>query len=112
MHIIYHMMVDFMPALKDFNLDKHAISWVKPNAQTGMVFDDGTSLLMSNMVADTKDSMSKFSWKDANTYGHMIRKWRRITDEVLVPDPTCQPSPPSIRKSFSKRPSPAARCSK
>jgi phytoene dehydrogenase-like protein len=50
-----------------------------------MVFDDGTSLLMSNMVADTKDSMSKFSWKDANTYGHMIRKWRRITDEVLVP---------------------------
>jgi phytoene dehydrogenase-like protein len=84
-HIIYHMMVDFMPALKDFNLDKHAISWIKPNSQTAMVFEDGGSLLMSNMVADTKDSMSKYSQKDSNTYGHMIRKWRRITDEILVP---------------------------
>ncbi|MFA5368305.1 MAG: NAD(P)/FAD-dependent oxidoreductase, partial [Dehalococcoidia bacterium] len=84
-HIIYHMMVDYMPAIKDFNLDKHAISWVKPNSQTAMVFEDGTSLLMSNMAADTKDSMSKFSQKDSNTYGHMIRKWNKITNEILVP---------------------------
>jgi len=84
-HIIYHMMVDYMPALKDFNLDKHAINWVKPNSQTGMVFEDGSSLLLSRMTADTKDSMGKYSWKDAETFGHLIRKWRRIVDDIVAP---------------------------
>jgi phytoene dehydrogenase-like protein len=84
-HIIYHMMVDYMPALKDFNLDKHAISWVKPNSQTAMVFEDGNSILLSNMTADTKDSMSKFSWKDANTFARLMRQWKKITDEIIAP---------------------------
>ncbi|MEA1958464.1 MAG: NAD(P)/FAD-dependent oxidoreductase [Chloroflexota bacterium] len=84
-HIIYHMMVDYMPALKDFNLDKHAISWVRPNAQTAMVFEDGGSILMSRMTADTKDSMSKYSWKDANTFAKLMRKWKRVVDEIVAP---------------------------
>ena len=84
-HVIYHMMVDYMPALKDFNLDKHAINWVKPNAQTAMVFEDGNSILLTRMTADTKDSMSKFSWKDAVTYGHFVRKCKKIVDDILAP---------------------------
>jgi phytoene dehydrogenase-like protein len=45
-HAIYHLMVDYMPIIKDFNLGTHAINWIKPNAQTGMVFEDGKSLLL------------------------------------------------------------------
>ena len=85
MHAIYHLMVDYMPALKDFNMDRHALQWIKPNSQTGMVFEDGRSLLLSRMVEDTKDSMMKSSHKDAVAFGRLMRKWQRIVDDILGP---------------------------
>src|SRR5512137_3211764 len=42
-HAIYHLMTDYMPLLKDFNLDRHALTFVKPNLQMAMVYSDGTS---------------------------------------------------------------------
>jgi len=32
-----------MPVIQDFNLDRHALTWIKPNLQTAMVFEDGSS---------------------------------------------------------------------
>jgi phytoene dehydrogenase-like protein len=93
-HVIYHLMVDYMPVLKDFNLDVHAMSWVKPNVQTAMVFKDGKSLLLTRMIEDTKDSISKFSFKDAVNFGKVMRSWRRIVDEIVAPStyvPTLSP---------------------
>jgi len=84
-HVVYHLMVDYMPALRDFNLDQHAINWIKPNAQTAMVFEDGKSLLLTRMVADTKDSIGKYSWKDANAFGRLIRKWHKVVDDLVAP---------------------------
>ena len=84
-HVIYHMMVDYMPVIRDFNLDPHAIVWVKPNVQTAMVFEDGKSLLLTHMIEDTKDSISKFSFKDAVNFGKVMRSWRRIVDEIVAP---------------------------
>ena len=84
-HVIYHMMVDYMPVVRDFNLDPHAIVWVKPNVQTAMVFEDGKSLLLTRMIEDTKDSISKFSFKDAVNFGKVMRSWRRIVDEIVAP---------------------------
>jgi len=84
-HVVYHLMVDYMPVIRDFNLDGPALVWIKPNAQTGMVFEDGTSLLLTRMIEDTKDSISKFSFKDAVTFGKVMRTWRRIVDEIVAP---------------------------
>ncbi len=84
-HAIYHMMVDYMPAVQDFDLDRHAITWIKPNLQTGMVFEDGSSLLMTRMVEDTVDSMHKFSHKDAVAYGRLIRHWNKMMSDILGP---------------------------
>jgi phytoene dehydrogenase-like protein len=50
-----------------------------------MVFADGSSLLLTRMVADTKDSIGKFSWKDANAFGRIIRKWKRMVNEIVGP---------------------------
>jgi phytoene dehydrogenase-like protein len=79
------MMVDYMPAIRDFELDGPALTWIKPNCQTGMVFEDGSSVLLTRMVQDTKDSLSKYSFKDATTFGRVIRDWRRIVDEIIAP---------------------------
>jgi phytoene dehydrogenase-like protein len=93
-HVIYHLMVDYMPVLKDFNLDVHAMSWVKPNVQTAMVYEDGKSLLLTRMIEDTKDSISKFSFKDAVNFGKVMRSWRRIVDEIVAPATYVPPSTP------------------
>ncbi|MEE9400733.1 MAG: FAD-dependent oxidoreductase, partial [Dehalococcoidia bacterium] len=98
MHAIYHLMVDFMPVLKDFDMNRHALMWTKPNAQTGMVFEDGTSLLLARMAEDTKDSITKFSFKDAVAFGKMMRRWRKIVDEIIGPATYIPPmSPLDIR---------------
>ena len=93
-HVLYHMMVDYMPAIRDFDLDGPALTWILPNAQTGMVFEDGSSVLLSRMVNDTKDSISKYSFKDAVSFGKVIRKWRRIVDEIVAPATYIPPMTP------------------
>src|SRR5512136_2825305 len=85
MHAIYHMMVDYIPAIKDFNLDVHALTWIKPNLQMSMVFSDGTCLLLTKMIEDTMDSFHKYSSKDAIAFGKHMRVWQRMMDEIVGP---------------------------
>lgn len=84
-HVIYHMMVDYMPVIKDFDLDMYGMSWVKPNMQTGIVFEDGGSLLVTRMIEDTRDSFIRYSHKDAVNFGKVMRSWRRMVDELIAP---------------------------
>jgi len=93
-HVLYHMMVDYMPAIRDFDLDAPALTWIRPNVQTAMVFEDGTSAVLARMVQDTKDSISKFSFKDATTFGKVIRRWRAIVDEIIAPATYIPPMAP------------------
>jgi phytoene dehydrogenase-like protein len=83
-----------MPAIRDFGLDAPALTWIKPNAQTGMLFEDGSSLLLCQMANDTKDSISKFSFKDAVRFGKVIRRWRRIVNEIVAPATYIPPMEP------------------
>jgi phytoene dehydrogenase-like protein len=93
-HVLYHMMVDYMPAIQDFNLDGPALTWIKPNCQTGMVFEDGSSVLLTRMINDAKDSFSKYSFKDAVTFGKVMRQWRKIVDEIVGPATYIPPMDP------------------
>jgi len=93
-HAVYHMMVDFMPALRDFDLREHGLVWIKPNLQTSMVFEDGKSLLLTRMLEDTVDSIHKFSTKDAVTFGRIMRDWRKISQEIVVPATYIPPMAP------------------
>ncbi|MGB2855488.1 MAG: NAD(P)/FAD-dependent oxidoreductase, partial [Dehalococcoidia bacterium] len=94
MHAVYHMLVDLMPVLRDFDMDRHALQWTKPNAQTGMVFEDGTSLLLTHMLEDTKDSITKFSYKDAVAFGKLMRGWKRIVSDIIGPATFVPPMSP------------------
>jgi phytoene dehydrogenase-like protein len=93
-HVLYHMMVDYMPVLRDFELDGPSLNWIKPNAQLGMVFEDRSSILLTRMVQDTKDSIMKYSFKDAVTFGRVIREWRQIVDEIIAPATYVPPMAP------------------
>ncbi len=93
-HVLYHMMVDYMPVMRDFELDGPSLNWIKPNAQLGMVFEDGASILLTRMIQDTKDSLLKYSLKDAVTFGKVIREWRAIVDEIVAPATYIPPMAP------------------
>jgi phytoene dehydrogenase-like protein len=93
-HVLYHMMVDYMPAIRDFDLDGPAMTWIKPNAQTGMVFEDGASVLLTRQVEDTKDSFSKFSFKDAVTFGKVVRDWKKLVNDIVAPATYIPPMSP------------------
>jgi len=84
-HAVYHMMTDFMPVLRDFDLTEHGVVWIKPNQQTSMVFEDGSSLQLTRMLEDTVDSIHKFSTRDAMAFGELMRTWRKLSREVIAP---------------------------
>ena len=93
-HAVYHMMVDYMPVLRDFDLGRHGLVWIKPNLQTSMVFEDGKSLLLTRMLEDTVDSIHKFSTRDAMAFGRVLRTWRKLVREILIPATYLPPMSP------------------
>jgi len=93
-HAIYHMMVDYMPVLQDFDLGQHGLVWIKPNLQSSMVFEDGNSILLTRMIEDTADSFMKYSIKDAETFSKTMGRWRRIVKDILAPATYVPPMSP------------------
>ncbi len=93
-HAVYHMMTDYMPVLRDFDLRRHGLVWIKPNQQTAMVFDDGASIQLTRMIEDTTDSFHKFSQNDAVQFGRVMRTWRRIVSDIVAPATYVPPMSP------------------
>lgn len=93
-HAVYHMMTDYMPLLQDFDLTKHGLTFVVPNAQTAAVYPDGQSLVLCRQIEDTKDSIAKFSRTDSRNFGKVMRSWRRVVDELIAPATYIPPMPP------------------
>lgn len=94
-HAVYHMMVDYMPPIRDFNLEEYMLYWIQPNIQTSIIFKDGTSLILGKMLQDSKDSVSKFSVREGEKFEKTMRKWRRFVDEILAPATYYPPLPPA-----------------
>ena len=94
MHAIYHMMVDYMPVLQDFDLAQHGLVWIKPNLQSSMVFENGDSLLLTRMIEDTADSFLKYSTKDADTFSRTMGRWRKIVKDIIAPSTYLPPMAP------------------
>lgn len=92
-HAVYHMMVEYMPPFKDFDLDKRGLLWIGPNAQTGMIFKDKSSILLHRMAEDTYDSIAKWSQEDATTFFGWIRRLNKMMDELLAPGTYVPPLP-------------------
>lgn len=93
-HAFYHMMVDYMPVFKDFNLGIHGITFIKPNAQFAVIFRDKRSVLLCKYLQDSKDSIAKFSQTDADRFGQLLREWRAIIDKIIAPGTYSKPLTP------------------
>lgn len=93
-HATYHMMVDYIPAISDFNLQKHSLEFIKPNLQTGILFSDGTSLLLKSNLQDSVDEIAKFSLSDAEAFSKLGRLYYEMVDKILAPATYYKPISP------------------
>jgi phytoene dehydrogenase-like protein len=85
-HSISHMMVDYAPPYKDFDLEnKYAIRYVWPELQFAMLFADGRNLCLYQDVEKTCKSIAAFSGHDADAYRELHKKLEEYMVHYLGP---------------------------
>jgi len=92
-HAIYMPMVDYAPAYKDLELEKHQLEHVFPEVQFAMSFADGSSICIYNELEKTCKSIEQFSKKDADTYRDFYNRAQVMMDEFIAPSTYVQPMP-------------------
>jgi phytoene dehydrogenase-like protein len=85
-HAIYHMMVDYAPPLKDFELEfGDDLKWIYPELQVVMPFSDGSHLALYQDVEKSCESIAKISPKDADAYRDIYHEYKLWMDTFLAP---------------------------
>jgi len=85
-HAIYHMMVDYAPVYKDFDIEgQYGVRHIRPELQWSMPLSDGKSICIYTDVEKTCASIAKFSQKDADSYREMYRKYDEMMKNVVAP---------------------------
>jgi phytoene dehydrogenase-like protein len=93
-HAIYHMMVEYAPPLKDFELStKYDLKWIYPELQIVMPFLDGTHLALYTDPNKSYESIKKFSQKDADAFLDFYKKSEEAMDIFLAPASYVNPMP-------------------
>ena len=79
-HAIYHMMVEYAPPIRDFELEtRYDLKWIYPDPQVVMPFSDGTYLALYQDTEKTAKCIEKFSKADAESF----RNFASISDEAM-----------------------------
>ena len=97
-HSIYHLMVDYAPLYKDFNLEgKYNVRYVWPDLQWALPLSSGKSVCIYKDVDRTCESIAKFSKKDAETYREVYHKFNRFMESFLAPATYVDPMPAPLQ---------------
>jgi len=95
-HSIYHLMVDYAPPYKDFDLERE-ISYVYPDLQFALPLSDGKSVCIYKDVDRTCESIAKFSKKDAEAYREVYHKFHRQVDGFIAAATYVDPLPAPLQ---------------
>ena len=94
-HAIYHLMVDYAPPIKDFELEtKYDLEYIHPELEWAMPLSDGKSLCIYRDLDKTCDSIAKFSQKDADSYREVSQRFYNIVNDFIGPATYCAAMPP------------------
>ncbi|MBI2954311.1 MAG: NAD(P)/FAD-dependent oxidoreductase [Chloroflexi bacterium] len=93
-HSIYHMMVDYAPPYRDFQLDQqYNVRYVHPELQFAMPLPDGRAVCIYTDEAKTAASLAQFSERDAESYIEFKKKLDRFMNGFLGPATYAPPLP-------------------
>ena len=84
-HAIYHMMTEFAPVYKDFDLEKkYGIRHILPEMVFAMPIEKGKSLCLYTDVEQSCESIAAYSKRDADAYREIYHKYKEYTDSYLA----------------------------
>jgi len=93
-HAIYHMMVEYAPPLRDFELERrYDLEWIYPDLQVVMPFSDGSYLALYKDPERSYESIKRFSEKDAKAFLDFARWSQEAMDLFLAPASYVNPAP-------------------
>ncbi|MGD0232492.1 MAG: NAD(P)/FAD-dependent oxidoreductase [Syntrophorhabdales bacterium] len=93
-HAIYHMMVEYAPPFRDFELEKrYDLQWIYPDVQVVMPFQDGTYLALYKDPEKSARSIAKFSENDAESFRNFVKWSDEAMDVFLAPASYVNPLP-------------------
>jgi len=93
-HAVYHLMADFAPPLKDFEVEsRYGIQFIRPELQFALPLSDGNSLCIYTDLEKTCQSIARFSQRDADSYREAHQRFKTITDDFMGPATYCAPLP-------------------
>lgn len=98
-HANYHTFVDLAPPVTDLEVRSHGVEYVRPEVQMASIFEDGTALTIHSDLDKTKESMARFSEKDAETFGRLYSEAHGYIDLLLG---TLMYQPPMSVKELTK----------
>ena len=96
-HAVYHMMAEYAPPIKDFNIEQYAIRHIYPDLQFVLPLSDGRSVCLYRDVNKTCESIAKFSQRDAQSYREMYHKYHEMVDSFIAPATYCPPLPAPLQ---------------
>jgi phytoene dehydrogenase-like protein len=93
-HAVYHMMTDYAPIFKDFDLHTaYDLKFIYPPVQVAIIFSDGKSICLYSDVEKSCESIAKFSTKDAEVYREYYKFTEEAMDLFLAPATYVNPLP-------------------
>ena len=96
-HAVYHLMVDYAPPYKDFNLEQDIVKYVYPDLQFALPLSSGKSVCIYRDVDRTCASLANFSQKDADTYREVYHKFQKQMDSFLAVATYVDPMPAPLQ---------------
>ncbi|MFH1537693.1 MAG: NAD(P)/FAD-dependent oxidoreductase [bacterium] len=94
LHATYHLMADVMPPVADFDLERHGVLPIFPDAQVALPCSDGRALVLYRDLDRTVEGISSFSPEDADNFKNMYLEFKELCDEILIPATYAPPIPP------------------
>jgi phytoene dehydrogenase-like protein len=94
LHATYMLLMDWMPAYKDLELDAYGCIYVQPDVPLSLLTKDGKALTLYRDIEKSAKSIERFSAKDAARYREVMPEWKQITDEIIIPSTYVLPVAP------------------
>lgn len=97
-HAVYHLMADYAPPFKDFNLEgDYGVRFIYPELQFAMPLLDGKCICLYKDVDRTCRSLAEFSKRDADAWREIYHKSKEYMDSFLAAG-TYAPAVPTLEQ--------------
>jgi phytoene dehydrogenase-like protein len=85
-HAIYHMMGEYMPPYRDFNLGERGVKYITPEVQASIINKNHKPVVLYLDPKKTAQYLSaNFSKEDGNRYEKMYSEFKELSEKIVMP---------------------------